>query len=227
VDSRELEEKYMPQDPRKRQKAIMKKRSKQKASMHKSHQPGVSTVSPDIIRQARSFPLLECWITGTWETDKTGLIEVLVARRQPDDNICYGLYLLDNLCLGLKNTLARTNLSPARYQKDVESKFRGASPVKCAPELAHQMIYGSIDYAARYGFSPHKDFELTQYLLAPRGELAEPYQLTFGQDGKPLFVAGPYDDAKSIIKQLERTAGPGNFNYIAPLGGSPFGGGLF
>jgi hypothetical protein len=79
----------------------------------------------------------------------------------------------------------------------------------------------------KYGFSPLKDFELTQYLLAPRGELAEPYKLTFGQDGKPLFVAGPYDDAKSIIKQLERTAGPGNFNYIAPLGGDPFGGGLF
>jgi len=218
----------MPQDPRKRQKAIMKKRSKQKAnSMHKMHQPGVNTVSPDILRQARSFPLLDCWITGSWETDKLGLIEVLVARQQPDGNICYGFYLIDNFCLGLKNTLARTSLSPARYQKDVESKFRGTPPVKCSPELAHQMIYGAIEYAAKYGFSPQKDFELTQYLLAPRGELAEPYKLTFGQDGKPLFVAGPYDDAKAIIKQLEQTAGPGNFNYLAPMEGSPFGGGLF
>jgi hypothetical protein len=218
----------MPQDPQKRQKAIMKKRSKQKASaMHKLHQPGATAVSPDIIRQARSFPLLECWISSTWETDKTGLIEVMVARQQPDGNICYALYLLDNLCLGLKNTLARTGLSPARYQKDVESKFRGASPVLCSPELAHQMIYASIAYAAQFGFSPQKDFELTQYLLAPRGELAETYNLTFGQDGKPLFVAGPYDDAKRIIKQLEQTAGPGNFNYIAPLGGSPFGGSPF
>jgi hypothetical protein len=203
----------------------MKKRSKQKAnSMHKMHQPGVNTVSPDIIRQARSFPLLECWITGNWETSKIGLIEVLVAREQPDGNICYGFYLIDNFCLGLKNTLARTSLPPARYQKDVESKFRGTPPVKCSPELAHQMIYGAMDYAAKYGFSPQKDFELTQYLLAPRGELAEPYKLTFGQDGKPMFVAGPYDDAKAIIKQLEQTAGPGNFNYLAPMLDSPFGG---
>ena len=203
----------------------MKKRSKQKAnSMHKMHQPGVNTASPDIIRQARSFPLLECWITGNWETSKLGLIEILVAREQPDGNICYGFYLIDNFCLGLKNTLARTSLSPARYQKDVESKFRGTPPVKCSPELAHQMIYGAIDYAAKYGFSPQKDFELTQYLLAPRGELAESYKLTFGQDGKPMFVAGPYDDAKAIIKQLEQTAGPGNFNSLAPMSDSPFGG---
>jgi hypothetical protein len=202
----------------------MTKRSKQKAkSKHKMHQPGVNTVSPDIIRQARSFPLLECWITGDWETSKLGLIEVLVAREQPDGNICYGLYLIDNFCLGLKNTIARTNLSPVRYQKDVEDKFRGTPPIKCSPELANQMIYGAIEYAAKYGFSPQKDFELTQYLLAPRGELAEPYKLTFGQDGKPLFVAGPYDDANAIIKQLEQTAGPGNFDYIAPMVGDfPF-----
>jgi hypothetical protein len=62
ADNVNLEEEYMPQDPQKRQKTIMKKRSKQKANaMHKLHQPGVNVVSPDIIRQARSFPL---WAVG-------------------------------------------------------------------------------------------------------------------------------------------------------------------
>ncbi|HCJ33979.1 MAG TPA: helix-turn-helix domain containing protein, partial [Ktedonobacter sp.] len=52
----------------------------------------------------------------------------------------------------------------------------------------------------------------------PRGELEEPYQLTFGKDGKPFFVAGPRDNAARIVKQLEKTAGPGNFDYVAMLG---------
>jgi len=90
-------------------------------------------------------------------------------------------------------------------------------PAKCPVELAHQMIYASIDYAARFGFTPEKDYALTQYLLAPRGELDEPYKLTFGKNGKPFFVAGPYDNAERILKQLEKAAGPGNYDYLVPL----------
>ena len=76
------------------------------------------------------------------------------------------------------------------------------------------MIYAAIDYAGQFGFTPEKDFAQSQFLLAPRGELKEPYDLTFGRDGKPFFVAGPYDNARQIIKQLEKTAGPGNFDYL-------------
>ena len=40
------------------------------------------------------------------------------------------------------------------------------------------------------------------------------YQLKFGHEGKPFFIAGPFDNAKAIIAKLERTAGPGNFDYL-------------
>jgi hypothetical protein len=56
-------------------------------------------------------------------------------------------------------------------------------------------------------------------LLLPRGELEEPYQLTFGREGKPFYVAGPRDNVQRILRQLEKTAGPGNFDYIAMVGG--------
>ncbi len=208
----------MPIDPRKRQKAIMKKRSKQKAAQHKlPHQGFASTASSQsIIRNARSFPLVECWISGDWQKKNLGLVEIIVAREQPDGQICFGLYLVDYFCLGLKNTLARTDLTHAQYQKEARKMlFHDTEPEICSAELAHQFIYAAIDYAAQFGFTPDKGFELTQHILAPRGELAEPYALTFGQDGKPFFVSGPRDDAKQIIKQLERTAGPGNYDYIA------------
>ncbi|HZR38794.1 MAG TPA: hypothetical protein VFB12_01670 [Ktedonobacteraceae bacterium] len=77
------------------------------------------------------------------------------------------------------------------------------------------MIYASIDYAAQFGFQPQKDFALSQYVLAPRGELEEPYDLKFGRDGKPFFISGPRDNAERIVRQLEKTAGPGNFDYLA------------
>jgi hypothetical protein len=201
----------------------MKKRSKQKtASLQKSlRQQSMSFSGPAIIRRARTFPILECWISADWQKDGLGLVEILVARQQPNENICFGMYLVDKFCLGLKNTFGRVGYSRTRYENEFHNAFfQNTQPEACSPELAHQMIYASIEYAAQFGFMPEKDFTLTQYLLAPRGELEEPYDLTFGKDGKPFFIAGPYDDAKLILQQLERTAGPGNYHHLimSPLG---------
>ena len=191
----------------------MKKRKG--ASIPKSlRQQSTSYSSPTVIRRARDFPLVECWISADWQKDTPGLVEIIVARQQPDDTICFGVYLVDKLCLGLKNTFARANFTPARYQHEVQTIFQDRRPQACSSELAYQMIYESIEYAAQFGFTPDKDFELTQYMLAPRGEFNASYKLKFGQKGKPLFIAGPRDNATEILKQLEKTAGPGNYDYI-------------
>ena len=209
----------MPRDPRKQQKAIMKKRSKQKAAaQHRSHQPGVIPVSPQsILRQARTFPVYECLISDNWnKKDDMGLVQILLARQQPDGDICFGVYLVDKLCLGLKNTFANTGFTRSRYQSEIHNRiFRKQKPVECPIELAHQMIYASIEYAEQFGFEPQKDFAQSQYLLLPRGELEEPYDLTFGKDGKPFFISGPHDNVPRIMRQLEKTAGTGNYDFLA------------
>jgi hypothetical protein len=194
----------------------MKKRNKQKtASAFKVHQS--ATVSMEsVLHDARTFPMLECWISDDWEKG-SGLVQILLARRQPNEKICCGTYLVDKFCLGLKNTFAKTNLTPERYQEVYDRIASRQTLTKCPIELAHEMIYGSIDYAAQFGFQPQSDWAQTQYMLEPRGTLKEPYKLKFGQKGKPLFIAGPYDDTKKIIKQLEATAGPGKFDFIAPM----------
>ena len=191
----------------------MKKRKG--ASIPKAlRQQSTSYSSPSIIRRAREFPLEGCWISSSWRDDTPGLVQIIVSRQQPDGNICFGVYLVDKLCLGLKNTFARANFTPARYEDEVDAIFQELTPQECPPELAYQMIYDSIDYAAQFGFEPQKDFELSQYMLPPRGEFKASYKLKFGKDGKPFFIAGPRDNAKAIVKQLEMTAGPGNYDYL-------------
>ncbi len=191
----------------------MTKRSKQKpVSAFKLRQS--ATVSfESILHNARTFPILECWIAAGWEED-SGLVQIIVARQQANKKICCGVYLVDMHCLGLKNTFARTNLSPERYQEVYDAVDESQMLEECSIELAHQMIYEAIDYAAQFGFKPQSDWAQTQYILEPRGTLAEPYKLTFGQDGKPFYVSGPYDNVDQIIKQLEATAGRGNFDYV-------------
>ncbi len=179
-------------------------------------QQSISYSSPTVIRRARDFPLVECWISNDWQNETPGLVQIIVARQQADDTICFGVYLVDKLCLGLKNTFARANFTPARYQHEVQAIFKETGSQACPPELAYQMIYESIDYAAKFGFTPQKDFELTQYMLAPRGEFRTSYKLKFGQKGKgkPLFIAGPRDNVPEILKQLEKTPGPGKYDYV-------------
>ncbi len=210
----------MPRDERKHQKALMKKRSKQRAAgQHKSQQPDFMSLSlQGIIRRSHTFPLVDCLISDSWQKEDPGLVEILLSRLQPDGDICFATYLIDKLCLGLKDTFANAGFSRTRYENEVRSRvFHGTVPVECTIELAHQMIYASIDYAAQFGFVPNKDYALSQHLLLPRGELKEPYPLMFGKDGKPFYIAGPHDNAARIIKQLEKNPGPGNFDYVAPL----------
>ena len=194
----------------------MKKHSKQKnASAFKVHQSATTSLE-SILHEARTFPILECWISADWEKG-SGLVQIIIARQQPNQKICCGTYLVDKFCLGLKNTFTKTNLSPERYQEVYKRIASRQALTECPLELAHQMIYGSIDYAAKFGFEPQSDWAQTQYVLEPRGTLKEHYKLKFGQKGKPFFIAGPYDDTKKIIKQLEATAGPGNFDFLAPM----------
>lgn len=212
----------MPRDEQKRQKALMKKRSKQKAAaQHKAHVSALAPQSsPAIIRNAREYPLYECLISASWEKDEPGLVEIVLARQQPDGDICCAVYLVDKYCLGVKDAFAKANFSRSRYQSEVrDGIFAHSKPKKCPLELAHQMIYASIEYAAQFGFEPHKDFAIAQNLLLPRGELPEPYKLTFGKDGKPFYIAGPRDNAQRIMRQLEKTAGTGNYNYLVALDG--------
>ena len=213
----------MPRDERKHQKALMKKRSKQKATGHQTaarHDFG-SVSKEAILRRSRDFPLFECLISADWQEENSpGLVQIILARQQPDGDVCYGVYLIDKYLLGLKNTFANAGISRTRYVEDVRDRISArAAMTKCPLELAHQMIYEAIEYAAHYGFEPEKDYVVSQLLLAPRGTLEEPYHLTFGKNGKPFFVAGPHDNSQRILRQLEKTAGPGNYDFFAPLSG--------
>jgi hypothetical protein len=195
----------------------MTKRSKQKVvSAFKSHQSATASME-SILRDARTFPIIECWISDDWEKG-SGLVQIILTREQPNEKICCGVYLVDKYCLGLKNTFAKVNLSAERYKAVYDKIASRQALTQCPIDLAHQMIYASIDYAARFGFEPQSDWAQSQYMLEPRGQLKERYKLTFGKNGKPLFIPGPYDDTKKILKQLDQTVGPGKYDYILMLG---------
>jgi len=169
-------------------------------------------LSPEkyIRTQARTLPIFECLINDDWET--SGLCNIIVARQHKTGNITAGIYLVDMFCLGIKSAQYEFNL----YQDDYEGLKNRFNWERCEYVLAHNIIFGAIAYAEDYGFKPHKEFEVAQFILEEDDEAIELVELDFGLNGKPHYVSGPYDDSakvNNIIATLERTAGEGNFTF--------------
>lgn len=166
------------------------------------------------LRHARDYPIDECLINEDW-ADPYALVQVVVARRQPDGDIAFGVYLIDKGCLGLKQTFCNVGFSRKKYRDEVVGRLEENQALEsCSPELAHQIIYQAIDYATRWGFKPHKDFRDTRRILVPRGVYEEEHEIEFGLDGQPFYFSGPYDKVDIIRRKLDRTAGQGNYRFI-------------
>ena len=77
-------------------------------------------------------------------------------------------------------------------------------------DLARHLVFGAVAYARELGFEPHPDFAAAAGHLEP---WSGPSAISFGRDGKPFFMPGPYDDAASVMKTLKRSVGRGNFDF--------------
>jgi hypothetical protein len=197
------------------QKKLMKKRQKDK--LRKKKQAGsipFELASPKkMILMARNFPFYECLINPSWKDG--GLATVLISRQQPDNNLTFGVFLVDIFCLGLKNTFCNVDSSIQKYKTDLHGKiYSEEKPVQCPIPLAHHVIYGGIAFAEQFGFKPHKDFKLSQYILDDKADIEPCEDIEFGKDGEPFFISGPDDNVERIMRQLESKVGNEKFKYL-------------
>jgi hypothetical protein len=80
--------------------------------------------------------------------------------------------------------------------------------------LSRQLVFGAVAYARGLGFEPHPDFAQASGQL---GEWDGVCDTTFVRDGVPVYIQGPHDDARKIMKTLRRNVGDGNFHVLAGL----------
>lgn len=209
----------MGRNDRKRQTSLMKKRSKD--ALRKKRAKGLIArgvghlAAESRVLGAKKYPVYECLINPFWKEE--GLAHILLSRQQPDGEFVFGVYLVDIFCLGLKNTFCNANFSLSKYEELKAQIFRDTKFVICPLPLAHQIIYGAIEYASKLGFKPQRDFETSKHILEEKKTgLCEGPELEFGKDGKPFFIAGPDDDVEFIIKKLKAKLGAGNFAFLNP-----------
>ncbi|MEK7719239.1 MAG: hypothetical protein AAB347_06465 [Bacteroidota bacterium] len=178
----------------------------------------IQMLSPEnyIRKKARSLPIHECTINSHWE--ESGLANISIARRHTNGNITSCFYLIDLLCLGVKDTHYIFNSSPNEYREQLDAIKEKTTLRHVKYALVHNIILAGIEYAEEFGFAPHKDYtSITQFMLEEDSDDIELMEIECGKDGKPAYVRGPFDSdtkMKQIISRLEKTAGKDNYMII-------------
>ncbi|HAH22829.1 MAG TPA: hypothetical protein DCL77_03560, partial [Prolixibacteraceae bacterium] len=182
----------------------------------------VQMLSPEnyIRKKARTLPIYECLVSSEWEEVK--MCTVVIAREHVNGSITFCTYVVDLGCLGVKDSMFQFNVSVIQYRDILEKLGTEMEMVNIDYALAHNIVLAGVEYAAEFGFKPCKEYEsITKFMLEEDTDEIELIEIECGKEGKPFYVQGPFEDmsrANWIIAQLERTAGPGNYNYILKVG---------
>ena len=192
----------------------------------------VREVARQAVESAPEPEVVGCWVSEGWSAglkvagghdwpDRTrgdgenGLAMVAVARRHKPQRVSVCGYLVDTYCLGVKNALGPEIMNDRELPGFLTMYFRTIQPdspaIEAPVELARHLVWGGVDYARGLGFDPHPDFSATAgHLGAWGGEPA----ITFGREGVPVFVQGPHDNPRAVIRTLTDTVGEGNFHVV-------------
>ena len=159
-------------------------------------------MAEEIIKSSQSCPVDRCLINKGWQ--KKGMAHIMVVRRKEDGHFILGGYLVDLLCLGVKNAFCHAGLR----SKDLDealARFREREAFEAIDfNHAKEIIFGGIEYARKLGFEPHRDFKLAREVLGT-DETVREHAIRFGDaGGRPLFVSGPDDDVDAILEKLSK-----------------------
>ena len=189
---------------------MAKKKNKRKKVVK---QPPLSPKSY-IKKNARKLPLEKCIINDSWKD--SGMATILVVRKMRNGSLIVGSYIVDILCLGLKNTHHWFDVSSRDFEEGILDLFQNRmdlNMIDCDSTLAYNIIYGAIEFAEDLGFEPEKDFAISEYIL-DNVENIEFMDIEFGKNGKPVYAAGPDDNVARVLRTLEKNVGDGNFEYM-------------
>ncbi len=179
----------------------------------------------------------QCWVNPGWshglsiaghdhwprdarpasEATGSGVAVVMVATPAGHDRLEVCTFLVDTWCLGVKNAMGPTRVRTRRLdeiRRQCYLPWRSAG-LPAPLELGQHLVLGAVEFAQRLGFEPHPDFRAARPALGSR---EGPSAITFGLNGTPHYINGPYDDPRRVLATLERNVGRDGFHYTVAVG---------
>ncbi len=169
-------------------------------------------LSPEkyITTKARSLPIAKCYVNVGWKIAK--MVNVIVMRRHVNGNYTAGIYLIDLLCLGVKDTFYYFNepIEIINEQFPLELNNEEAEY-----NLVHNIVYAGHDFAMDFDIKPHEDFSVTKFILEEDDDNIPLIEIPVGdEDGKPYLMVNPSYNYASALQKLKQYAGEGNYRFL-------------
>lgn len=196
-----------------------KKLAKQKAKRaeKRSHLVQRDSKDPTIrLRPAEKWPVVQALVGEDLWTDGIGYL--VIARQEAEGRLIYAFFLVDVYCLGVKNAFWDAG-SSGDFQGMIGKLKREQSMTSISPACLVKIIEGAVEFARSYGFHPHPDFRHAAMLLNGIDSATCAQEFTFGRDGKPLYIQGPYESpvqAEAIMERIQAAGG----DYLITVDGS-------
>jgi hypothetical protein len=198
---------------RKKQRAAAKKKRRRKAQA-----PGGAGYDGFSHRAIREAPIHEVHIPKGLFT--LGVGHVVVSRVVAPGMFAVGVFLVDVFCTGVKDSFLavvdREDYEEMRNKLDRQA----GNDANASPAYARKLIDEVTVYAEGLGFRPHGKFSRACWVLEAIDPAECDATFEFGQDGKPLYVSGPYDSPSVIDRtrrKLEHACGPDGYEFIIPM----------
>src|SRR3954470_7740597 len=163
--------------------------------------------------RARTLKIDRCLVNADWETSR--IAHVIVIRRHTNGNFTYAGYLVDLLCLGVKDTYYGFNQEADEVNEWLGSYDQEMEMIEIEYPLAHNIIFAGNDLATEYYIPQHPDFaNITRYLLEEDDEKIPLIEIHTGdENGLPHLVVYPDNKQTFALAQLKEHAGEGGFHY--------------
>ena len=133
----------------------------------------------------------------------SGIGHVILAKRLPSGALGCAFFLVDLLCLGVKDTFFR-EMAPS----DLDEQLRafdagGQAMVPIDPASAKALIMGSVAFAAASGLRPDKDYRAVVRVFDGIDAAEATEGFGFGRDGRPVYIPGP-NDSPSRMREIQQ-----------------------
>lgn len=173
------------------------------------------SISPEkyIKTPARTLKIDSCLVNADWNSSK--FAHVTIIRKHTNGNFTFAGYLVDLLCLGVKDTFYGFNQLEEDMAELSEAYGMENEMVEIEYALAHNIIFAGEEFASEYHIPQHRDFvNITKYLLEEDDERVPLIEIHTGdKDGLPHLIVTSSDSYPSALACLKRYAGEGKYHY--------------
>ncbi len=167
------------------------------------------------LQRADQWPVVETWAgTGLW---KQGIGYLSIARQEAEGSWVFAVFLVDVQCLGVKDAFWKAG-TPREFREMLHKLEETQAMERISPASLAKIVQGAVEFAQSFGFKPQADYHHAKRLLEGIDPAACTQEFTFGRDGKPFYVSGPFETVEQARVIAERVKEAGG-HYIVSISG--------